>query len=297
MKQLVNLGQCSLTLLVLPSSYLTWQCASHSQSTWNHADILNFDTLSHIYTSTLSTQCYVPLFKPAAYYPPDPPLWWSTDHNQGEFPTRVTGHVKGMWTPHLGVTRRDWGPPSSQTTPCPKWASGARLHLPTYCIPPQCVKPAAVAILCSCFGDKAILNRSANTWHPTRFKSRPPSLIANKLLIGRPFIDLSLWIKEVKVGIKPQCFSLAKRRKKWLKARYSSWVCCQSQPRGSTAEKMMKQVALKRLTDLCKAFTSSCMLSKCCCQDSLPPQPLWSMLLVPRWKTITLKATHTNVTC
>ena len=73
--------------------------------------------------------------------------------------------------------------PSSQTTPYPKWASGARLHLPTYCIPPQCAKPAAVAILWSCFGDKAILNRSANTWRPTRYKWRPPSLIANKLLI------------------------------------------------------------------------------------------------------------------
>ena len=197
--------------------------------------------------------------------------------------------MKGTRTPHPGVTRRDWGPPSSQTTPYPKWASGARLHLPTYCIPPQCAKPAAVVILCSCFGDKAILNLSANTWRPTRFKWRPPSLIANKLLIGRPFIDPSLWIKEVKMGIKPQCFSLAKRRKKRLKARYSSWVCCQSQPRGSTAEKMIKQVALKRLTDLYKAFTSSCMLAKCCCQDNLPPQPLWSMLLVPRWKTTTLR--------
>ena len=76
--------------------------------------------------------------------------------------------MKGTRTPHPGVTKRDRGTPSSQTTPYPKWASGARLHLPTYCIPPQCTKPAAVAILCSCFGDKAILNRSAKTWRPTR---------------------------------------------------------------------------------------------------------------------------------
>ena len=140
--------------------------------------------------------------------------------------------------------------------------------------------PAAVAILCNCFGDKAILNRSANTWRPNRFKWRPPSLIVNSLLIGRPFPDPSLWIIEIKVSIKPQCFSLAKCRKKRLKTRYSSCVCCQSQPRGRTAEKIMKQVVLKRLTDLYKAFTSYCMLAKCCCQDNLPPQPLWSMLLV-----------------
>ena len=125
--------------------------------------------------------------------------------------------MKGTRTPHPGVTKRDRGPPSSQTTPYPKWASGARLHLPTYCIPPQCTKPAAVAILCSCFGDKAILNLSANTWRPTRFKWRPPSLIANKLLIGRPYIDPSLWIKEVKVGIKPQCFFSGKASQEVVK--------------------------------------------------------------------------------
>ena len=126
-------------------------------------------------------------------------------------------------------------------------------HLEPASICPPTVSLPSVAMLCSCYDDKTILNWSTNTWRPTRFKWRPPSLIANKLLIGLPFIDPSLWIKEVKVVIKPQCFSLVKYRKKRLKARYSSWVCCQSQLRAITAEKMMKQVALKCLTDLYKA--------------------------------------------
>ena len=180
--------------------------------------LIEYLYISHIYISTLLPQCFAPLFKSAAYSTHTTSLprtpFMMIHGPQPEFSTLVQWRARGPHTPES-----PGGTPSSQTTPYPKWVSGARLHLTTYCIPPQCAKPAAVAILCSCFDDKAILNRSANTWRPTRFKWRPPSLIANKLLIDRPFIDPYMWIQEVKVGIKPQCFSLAKHHKQRLKGR------------------------------------------------------------------------------
>ena len=83
-------------------------------------------------------------------------------------------------------------------------------------------------------------------------------------------------------------FTSSETCRKWLNAKYSSWVCCQSHLRGSTAENTIKQVALKRLTDLYKASTSSCIEESCSCLETFPPQPLWSIVLIPRWKALTL---------